>query len=137
HLCAAGAGMCSVLGQPQPSLYEITVTTVMPHLEENLRYAVVREQRCLRSEELRSLFTVLHHPSLEGCELGDELRRGDHVRYRLSCANPQVATGTASLDDANGRIDGILEVKMGGKNMTFSQRIEAVRLRDCELTQRR
>jgi len=109
----------------------------MPHLEENLRYADTREQRCLRIDELASLFPILRHPSLEGCHLDDERRRGNSVRYRLVCASPQVASGTARLETAGERIAGILEVKMGGKNMTFSQRIEAVRRRDCEPTQRR
>ena len=101
----------------------------MPHLEENLRYAVVREQRCLRLDDFNSLFPILRHPSLEGCHLDD--------RHRLVCANPQVASGSARLDTAGGRVAGTLEVKMGGKNMTFDQRIDAVRLRDCDPPQRR
>jgi len=109
----------------------------MPHLEENLRYATTREQRCLQPDELAALFPVLRHPSLEGCHLDEERRRGSSVRYRLVCASPQVASGTARLDAAGERIAGLLEVKMGGKNMTFSQRIEAVRQRDCEPPQRK
>jgi len=109
----------------------------MPHLEENLRYATTREQRCLRLDELAALFPVLRHPSLEGCRLDEERRRGSSIRYRLVCASPQVASGTARLDVAGERIAGILDVKMGGKNMTFSQRIEAVRQGDCEPPQRR
>ena len=101
----------------------------MPNLEENLRYATTREQRCVNLDDLDSWFPILRHPSLEGCHLND--------RYRLVCANPQVASGAARLDAAGERIAGTLEVKMGGKNMTFHQRIEAVRLRDCELPQRR
>ncbi len=112
--------------------YEITVETVMPNLEENLRYATTRERRCLHSDELSSVFPILHHPSLEGCKLGDESWRGDTIRYLLVCASPQVATGVARLDTGPGRVAGILEIKMGGKNMTFAQRIEAVRQGECE-----
>ena len=109
----------------------------MPNLEENLRYATTRERRCLRLDDAASLFPILRHPSLEGCHLDDERRRGTSVRYRLVCASAQVASGTARLDAAGERIAGILEVKMGGKNMTFSQRIEAVRQRDCGPAQRK
>src|SRR5262249_6493759 len=112
-----------------PGLYEITARTVMPNLQGNLRYAPTREQRCLNLHDLHSLFPSLRHPSLEGCHLND--------RHRLVCANPQVASGAARLDAAGERIAGTLEVKMGGKNMTFYQRIEAVRRRDCEPAQRR
>jgi hypothetical protein len=116
----------------EPGRYEIVAHTVMPHLEESLRYSTTRERRCLRTEELSSLFPILRHPSLGGCKLGDERRRGDTMRYLLVCASPQVATGNARLDAGPGRIAGILEIKMGGKNMTFAQRIEAVRQGECE-----
>jgi hypothetical protein len=105
-------------------LYEITARTVMPNLEENLRYATTRERRCVSLDEFDAWFPILRHPSLEGCHLDE--------RYRRACANPQVATGAARLDGAGERIAGTLEVKMGGKNMTFFQRIEAVRQRDCD-----
>ena len=118
----------------EPGAYEITAQTVMPHLEENLRYATTRERRCLRAHELSSVFPILHHQSLEGCKLGDESRRGDTIRYLLVCASPQVATGVARLDAGAGRVAGILEIKMGGKNMTFAQRIEAVRQGECDRT---
>jgi hypothetical protein len=112
----------------ETGLYEITARTVMPNLEENLRYATTREQRCMDLEDWDSWFPILRHPSLEGCHLDE--------RYRLVCANPQVATGTARLDGAGERVAGVLEVKMGGKNMTFFQRIEAVRQRACDAAQR-
>ena len=112
--------------------YEITVQTVMPHLEENLRYATTREHRCLRSHELPTVFPVLHHPSLQGCQLGNESRRGDAIRYLLVCESPQVATGIASLNVGLSRIVGVLEITMGGKNMTFSQRLQAARQGECE-----
>lgn len=115
----------------EPSAYDITVRTDMPNLEESLRYATTRERRCLGAHELASVFPVLQHPSLEGCKLAEEGRHGDTIRYRLVCASPEVATGAASLDGGPDRVAGILEVKMGGKNMTFAQRIEAVRRGEC------
>jgi hypothetical protein len=128
--------LCAVASAPagavEPGRYEIFARTVMPNLEDSLRYATTREQRCLRSDEPSAAFPILLHPSLEGCKLGDERRRGDTTRYRLVCASPQTATGNARLDALPGRIAGTLEIKMGGKNMTFAQRIEAVRQDDCE-----
>ena len=137
-LAAAASLLCAALWASDealaPGTYEITARTLMPHLEENLRYATTREQRCLRGDELASVFPILRHHSLEGCKLGAETRSGGTIRYVLACASPQVATGAAQLDAAPGRITGSLEIKMGGKNMTFSQRIEAVRHGDCAQT---
>jgi hypothetical protein len=33
-----------------PGLYDINTETLMPHLEDNLRYANTRERRCVRSD---------------------------------------------------------------------------------------
>jgi hypothetical protein len=128
---ACASGYAGEPGLEEPGLYEIIAQTVMPHLEENLRYATIREQRCLQPEPA-ALFPILRHPSLDGCRLDDERRSGTRVAYRLVCANVETASGSARLDAAGGRVAGTLEVKMGGKNMTFHQRIEAVRLRDCD-----
>ena len=127
-LCAAAWASGEAVA---PGTYDITAQTVMPNLEENLRYATSRERRCLSGRDLASVFPLLRHYSLEGCKLVDESRRGGTIRYVLACASPQVATGAAHLDAAPGRFTGSLEVKMGGKNMTFSERIDAVRHGDC------
>lgn len=124
---AAGAAI-------QSGAWEITARIEMPHLEESLRYSTTRERRCLGPDDFPSLFPVLRHESLAGCRLGDAGRDGSTGRYRLVCANPQAASGTAVLDLNPGRMAGVLEVKMGGKNMTFTQRVEATRLGECSGT---
>jgi hypothetical protein len=129
-LCAVASAFADAV---EPGRYEIVARTEMPHLEESLRYATTRERRCLRGDEPSAVFPILQHPSLEGCALGAARRRGDTVRYSLDCASAEVATGSARLDGSPGRIAGVLEVKMGGKNMTFAQRIEAVRQGPCEM----
>src|ERR1700726_272927 len=50
-----------------PRLYEVITETMMPHLEENLRYATTRQNRCLGRQELSSAFPILSHTSLKGC----------------------------------------------------------------------
>ena len=115
----------------RPGTYEVVVETVMPHLEENLRYATVREVRCVLSGDLAALFPVLKHDSLAGCSLDDASLRDDSIRYRLVCRQPDVASGSAWLRSGADRFDGVLQVKMGGKNMTFEQRIRATRQGEC------
>jgi hypothetical protein len=124
-LCAAASACAAAI---EPGRYAIVARTEMPHLEDALRYATTREERCLRGDEPGSFFPILHHPALQGCALA-----GERPHYRLVCASPEVATGSARLDESARRIAGVLEVKMGGKNMTFAQRIEAVRQGRCEM----
>jgi hypothetical protein len=104
-------------------MYDVLVETVMPHLEENLRQAAVREQRCLLPGNVPAAFPILGHPALQGCRLGAEEHAAETASYSLSCGEGSGTTGSARWERWNGRIIGTLEVKLGGKNMTLIQRI--------------
>ena len=112
-------------------LYEVVTETSMPHLEENLRYAVTRENRCLAGEDLASAFPVLKSASLADCKLRHEGRHGDAVSYLLVCDGGHGTTGNASWRVGERLMVGTLTVKLGGKNMTFFQRMTAKQLGEC------
>jgi hypothetical protein len=115
----------------RPHLYELTTETGMPHLEENLRYANTTRRQCLALSELTTAFPILGHPALEGCKLESELRQPQTLSYQLVCAGGHGTTGTAIWHLGEHRIRGTLDVKLGGKNMTFYQRITAIPLGEC------
>ena len=112
-------------------LYEVTTETGMPHLEENLRYTTTREKVCLTHRALAMAFPILDHPALRGCSLQNEVRRGDTVSYTLACTGGHGTTGEATWHVEKRRIRGTLNIKLGGKNMTFYQRVTALPLGDC------
>jgi hypothetical protein len=97
----------------------------MPHLDE-MRRISDRETRCLRGAPTE-LFPVLRQPALRGCTLG----AGGVGRYQLRCASERVASGGATLSADPATLRGILTIKMGGKNMTFSQHVTATRRGSC------
>ena len=115
--------------------YALTVETVMPNLEENLRYATIHENRCLDGGAADALFPLLGHQSFAGCHLEDGVMDGDQRRYSLRCQNPAAATGTARVTITPVVLRGVLEIRMGGKNMTLSQRVAGTRLGDCPAVQ--
>ena len=133
-------GVCGVLsasafGSPlvlNPGTYELTVETLLPHLEENLRYATTRQLQCLGTEEATTLFPILRHQAFAGCVLSGGQTVQDRVEYTLECSNPEAATGVAHLLVSPVAVSGVLEIKMGGKNMTLSQRITGSRSGACE-----
>jgi len=130
---AIGAAGAPVQGADAPPirLYEITTEIGMPHLEENLRYATTHEERCLSEEQLFVRFPILNHVALRDCKLDPEDRDAAHASYRLACTGGHGTTGTAVwwLDEAHLR--GRLDVKLGGKNMTFYQSVTARPLGAC------
>jgi hypothetical protein len=107
-------------------LYDVTIETGMPHLEESLRYTTTHQRSCISSKELATEFPILKHPSLAGCSLSGEVRQGDIVNFGLSCD-----AGTAVWHIDKQRIRGRLDVKLGGKNMTFSQTVTAKVIGTC------
>ncbi len=104
--------------------YALVSQMMMPHLDEMRRIAT-EESRCLSGERPDALFPVLRQSALRGCRLGYEERDHNTRAYVLECASARVASGRARLTLDGPRIIGLLEVKMGGKNMTFSQRVVA------------
>lgn len=115
-----------------PGLYDITAETLLPHLEDNLRDAKTRTQQCLGTQSATSLFALLRHPAFAGCTLGQGHTHGDEQVFSLACANPQAASGQARIRVGASALEGVLELKMGGKNMTLSQRIRGPRLSACK-----
>ena len=113
-----------------PGRYDITAQVVMPHMDE-MRRKLTSEQRCLGADNPVALFPVMRQPALRGCALDYPVAEADTWQYILVCESARVATGTARFNRSRDRIIGMLDVKMGGKNMTFSQRIEAVLHGDC------
>ncbi len=111
--------------------YDVTTETAMPHLEENLRYTITRERRCLGHQELSSAFPILSHPALDGCKLDHESRQDAAVSYRLICEGGHGTTGNARWQVGEQQIRGTLNVKLGGKNMSFYQRVTATPLGEC------
>ena len=114
-----------------PRLYEVTIETGMPHLEENLRYTTTHQRSCISAKELAVEFPILKHPTLAGCSLGGEARQDHIVKFALSCDAAHGTTGTAVWHIDNQRIHGRLDVKLGGKNMTFSQTVTARVIGSC------
>ncbi len=133
-----GAGLAAVLiGNARaadaggPRLYRMTTETLMPHLEENLRYAVRNEQRCISTHDLSALFWMLGEVSLQDCTLVKSSEEPDSAVYLLECNGGHGTSGDARWKLEPNLITGTLKVRLGGKNMTFYQRITAQPVGDC------
>jgi hypothetical protein len=132
HICLLLTLGTSMVDSPR--LYDVTTETSMPHLEENLRYTIERGQHCLGRDDFASAFPILHHPSLAGCKLREQSHDADTLSYQLVCERSTGTTGTAQWRLGEHSIHGTLNVKLGGKNMTFSQGITGRLIGACPAT---
>ena len=120
-----------------PGEYDLTTQTVLPHLEEALRYAITHSRECLGEPEATSIFPILKHQAFSGCSLVPSTEVNDGLRFTLQCTNPQAATGSAVFEVGPGSVSAVLEIKMGGKNMTLSQRLYGPRVGPCSESEKR
>ena len=124
--------IASAAAQPfAPRLNEVVTETGLPHLEENLRYATTQSKSSLGRAQLATAFPILQHEALKGCKLHHERSDGASVNLLLSCAGGSQTTGAAEWHFDELGIHGTLDVKLGGKNMTFYQRISGRPIGDC------
>lgn len=126
-----GAGLPAPAGPDAQRQYEVTTVTGMPHLEENLRYARTTEKRCLDLEDLSQEFWMLRDVSLQDCRLVKTGQSAEEADYVLTCQGGHGTTGKANWRLGPGAIRGSLDVRLGGKNMTFYQRITATPAGTC------
>jgi hypothetical protein len=124
-VAAATAGLDVPVGS-----YTVTSQMIMPHLEE-MRRISNQQTRCLNTPGPFGLFPVMDQPALHGCSFGYERADGDAFSYLLVCQTARVATGSATLRQTSHGVTGAVDIKMGGKNMTFSQKIAATRVGEC------
>src|SRR5262245_17422959 len=113
-LLAAAAGSAVARGAEvlPAGRYEVVVEIGMPHLEETLRYATTREERCLVGQPLAGAFPILAHPALAGCVLDGERREGHEVLYDLACSGSAGTTGGATWRVDDGVSRGTLAVRL-------------------------
>ncbi len=81
---------------------------------------------------MAGLFPVLARDALQGCKLAHPRRGPKGTDYEHVCASASVATGSARVRTADdGVLFGLLEVKMGGGQLDFSQHTVAQRTGAC------
>ena len=112
---------------PLPGKYRLQVRISMPNLEENLRSAGYEKALCV--SRVADFFPVLLQPAFDGCRLRNLQTVGNTV-YQLDCPSGG-SSGELKLSPQGKRWRGRLAVKMGAKNMTFSQHVIAEYVGRC------
>lgn len=115
----------------KPGEYLVKAEIIMPHLEASLRYAATETRHCVIGDNVSGLFPLLSHVSFTDCALVEKKSTGAHEEFDLICLNPEAATGTAQMVVDEEVFRATLNIKMGGKNMKFSQRINGHRIGNC------
>ncbi len=111
--------------------YAIESQMVLPHMEE-MRRTSKYVQVCIDGGNVVGMFPIFSHPALKDCTLQARNKALGAVDFLLSCPGINGARGTAQLVRDGDKFKGELHAKLGGKNMTFVQYVEARRSGPCE-----
>lgn len=118
-------------GDGSAVLYDLVTEISMPNLDENMRYATTREQRCVVGGDLSRAFSMLEDVSLGDCRLVPADGTPQQRRQSLRCTGGHGTVGEATWSVEGPIIAGTLQVKLGGKNMTFHQRVRGRAIGPC------
>ena len=114
-----------------PGLYQLETQTIMPHLEE-MRQKKQLSTICIVDAHIKQLFPIMRQPGLKDCYFQRYAEEKDATFFLLRCEGLNGAEGKAKIKTGTGRIKASLDAKLGGKNMTFTQKIIAERLGTCD-----
>ena len=78
------------------------------------------------------MFPLLQHQAFAGCKLVPGKGVDDGLHFTLHCANPEAASGSAVFELGADHVSAVLDLKMGGKNMTVAQRLNGPRVGPCQ-----
>jgi len=114
-----------------PGMYTVKTEIIMPHLIESLRYATTNTTSCLGHQDPFELFPILGQASFIGCSL---VERPDsrQLEFDLVCSNLTAASGLARFIIGKNFFNASLDVKMGGKNMKFTQKVTGQMTGPCK-----
>lgn len=110
--------------------YQLETRMLLPHLEE-MRRTITTEITCIKKDDVKALFPILKQPGMVDCLLREDNSTDHKTHYILECPGKNAAKGTAVLKMTKQGISAEMNAKMGGKNMTFSQFSNAMRLGAC------
>jgi len=114
-----------------PGEYKVKTELLLPHLENNLHYTTTNTRQCLGRQDASTLFPILEHVSFTGCALVERQSNKKNTEFSLVCSNPEAATGLAHFFIEKEAFRATLDIKMGGKNMKFSQQVYGRRIGAC------
>ncbi len=123
---AAGSGACAL----EPGRYEVDVRLELPHVEN--AGAGKTAVLCVSGPDgTHGLKVLSDNNPLASCPASDVQESDDALRFRIVCPGGNAATASAVYRTSANAFAGVITMKMGGKNMTMTERQQGRRVGDC------
>ncbi|WP_334150494.1 DUF3617 domain-containing protein [Hyphomicrobium sp.] len=129
-LALSGSAQAGDLILPVPGAYEVEMRLELPHVED---MAVSKTATiCVTDSETHGIAVLSDNNPLTRCPASNIRHQGDTLTFDLVCEGRNQAIAWAKFTLGPDRFRGAFDMKMGGKNMTMSERQSGHRVGDCK-----
>lgn len=113
----------------QPGAYEVQMTLRLPHVEDS---GVQKTSTiCISDSGTRGIVVLSENNPLARCPPSNIKLVDDVLTFDLVCEGHNQAVAWARFQLSQDRFSGVFDMKMGGKNMTMSERQIGHRVGAC------
>lgn len=117
-------------GTIEPGAYLVSMRLELPYLEDMATKKSVMV--CLTDAPAHGLAVLSDNNPLVRCPIVNVRRAGQRLTFDVKCAGKNQGSASAVFDLAGDRFDGAIAMKMGGKNMTMTERQSGHRIGACK-----
>ncbi|MEQ1717750.1 MAG: DUF3617 family protein [Hyphomicrobium sp.] len=131
-IASGAAAAADGIDDMQDGAYEVVVTLDLPHLDR--MGAAKTATICVQSPETsptRGLAVLSENNPLGTCPASNIRAESNELKFEVHCAGKNAAEGFATYILGKDTFDGRIDMKMGGKNMTMSERQKGKRVGEC------
>lgn len=115
--------------QLQPGAYEVLMSLELPHVED---MGVRKTQTvCIKEGSTRGIAVLSDNNPLARCPASNVKQTDDVLTFDLICEGHNQAVASARFQLSQDRFTGAFDMKMGGKNMTMTERQTGHRIGVC------
>lgn len=131
-LLFASLGTASIAkadGALQPGEYQVTMRLEMPHVED---MGISKEASiCVTNSGTHGLVVLSDNNPLARCPASNIHQDGGTLTFDLVCEGHNQAVAWAKFNITADHFEGAFDMKMGGKNMTMTERQKGHRIGGC------
>lgn len=113
----------------EPGKYEVQMRLELPHLEDQA--AAKTTSICVTAEPSHGLVVLSDNNPLAKCPIKNVRQTGDALAFDIICEGENQGVASAIFNLGGDRFSGVITMKMGGKNMTMTERQTGKRTGTC------
>lgn len=133
-VCLPEAAAADTIPHLRRGAYEVQMKLELPHVEDT--GAQKSSTVCITDSGTRGIVVLSENNPLARCPASNIKQADDILTFDVICEGHNQAIASARFQLSQDRFTGAFDMKMGGKNMTMTERQTGHRVGDCDAAPR-